>query len=168
MGNRAARFWNDVQGLPPGNHSGNSALRRVAPVHSGAGKFDGRENRGSAHRKSPAEKRKVQLRDRAHHPRISGFDYRQIFIGLFDAAAPVLRVARRGRGGAWFSSGSIPGLRKILPAQSDYGGKTAPNYAIRGALLQRGGGFFPWVFPRKQFAPPLSKPEKTPIRASRN
>src|ERR1700674_1404112 len=80
-----------------------------------AGKFDRRENCGSAHRESPAEKRKVQLRDRSHHPRISGFDYRQIFIGLFDAAAPVFRLAGRGRGGAWLSPGVIPGLRKILP-----------------------------------------------------
>src|SRR5256885_12770331 len=40
IGNRSARFWNHVQGLPPGDHSGNSALWRAAPVHSGAGRSE--------------------------------------------------------------------------------------------------------------------------------
>src|SRR5207247_2681425 len=67
FGDRPSRFWDDVQGLPARDHSGNSALRRVAPLHPGAGEFDGRENRGSAHREPPTQERKIEIRERAHY-----------------------------------------------------------------------------------------------------
>src|SRR5205807_2275421 len=83
--------------------------------------FDRRENRGSADRKSPSQEREVQLRNRAHHPGFPGFDYRQIFIGLFDAAVAIFRFARRGRDGLWFPARLLPGLRKVLLAPSNHG-----------------------------------------------
>src|SRR5258708_13094285 len=90
---RAARFWNHVQGLPPGDYSGNSALRRAPPLYSRARKFKWRENRGSAHRESRPQERKVQLRNRADDPGVPGFVDRQIPARLFDPAVAVFRFA---------------------------------------------------------------------------
>src|SRR6266850_12875 len=110
FGYRAARFWNDVQGLPAGNHSGNSIVRRAAPVYPGAGELDRREDRGSAHRESGTEEREVQLRNRADHSRVPGFDHREVLAGLLNAAAAVFRIAGRGRRGNRFPAGVLPSL----------------------------------------------------------
>src|SRR6267143_3539380 len=134
FGDRAARFWNDVQGLPAGNHSRNSIVRRAAPVYSGAGELDRREDRGSTHRESGAEKREVQLLDRADDSRVPGFDYCEVFAGLFDAAAAVFRVAGSGRRGHRFPAGVLPGLRKVLPAQGDHGGARPADVAGGSAV----------------------------------
>src|SRR6266851_578525 len=152
FGNRFARFWNNVQSLPQGDHSGNSALRRAAPLHPGAGKFHGGENRGSAHRESRAQEWKIQLRDRAHDPRLPGFDYREVFIGLFDAPAPVFRAAGRGRGGAGFPARVLPSLRKILSAQGHHGGARATDDAVSGAVHQRRAVFFHGIARRNHCA----------------
>src|SRR6516165_12098610 len=68
VGNRFARFWHDVQSLPAGDFAGNPIVWRVAPLHSGAGEFDGSANRGSAHFESGKKERKVELRNRANDP----------------------------------------------------------------------------------------------------
>src|SRR6266849_9076636 len=85
FGDRAARFWDDVQGLSAGNHSRDSIVRRAAPFYPGAGELDRREDRGSADRESGAEEREVKLRDRADDSRVPGFDHREVLAGLFDA-----------------------------------------------------------------------------------
>src|SRR5258708_12317999 len=117
---RAARFWNHVQGLPPGDYSGNSALRRAPPLYSRARKFKWRENRGSAHRESRPQERKVQLRNRADDPGVPGFVDRQIPAGLFHSAFAVFRFAAHGTASTLLSPLFPPLPPPIFPLPPSY------------------------------------------------
>ena len=95
---RPARFRDHLQGLPPRNHSGDSAIRRTASVYPGAGGSTGRADHGSAHHRSGSQEREEQLRHRPDAARFSGFDYREVPAGLLDAAAAVFWLAGRRQG----------------------------------------------------------------------
>ena len=143
FGDRAARFWNDIQGLPARNIAGNPTLRRTSQVYSRAGKFNGRAHRGSADFESETQERAVELRDWAKHPRVFRPDHGEIPAGLFDAAAAVFRDAGFGGDGTGFALDLFLAIKKIFFNESLMT-QHGPLLLLAIALFVSGIQFISW------------------------
>src|SRR6266851_3843754 len=112
---------------PRSRPTGAKSFRRFSCTASCTGLF----------RRWRAQKREEQLRDRAHDSGFSGFADREVFAGLFDAAAAIFWFAGRCRDGAGSGAGRLFGGRKVCAWRERDDAAWAAAVAGGGAVHQR-------------------------------
>src|SRR6266566_1525325 len=165
---RIARFRNDFQSLSTRDHPGDPVVRRTAPFHPGTGRVERRENCGSADRESSSQKWQIQLRNRPHDSRVSGFDDREVFAGLFHAAAAILRISWNLRRVGGDGDRRLSGNRQTAAPHGHHLGARTADAAGRRAVPERRAATLAGLAGRNHLANLLRISEQVDLRAARS